>query len=284
MVIVLGAPDCGSDCGYLLPVDSAAPASPGIRRQTRRAGARSPPVRLADHRADGRVPATRSATSGSLIAGPRPGPFRGRVRVTRDPARARALLLCISGGAPRGMGRRRRSCPAAARRARQQSAGRGTRASHNADRTARPPRYTPARSRRQAGADRETPGLIAVASKPPRDECGSRQQGLCPLRRAPQPASAHNIRIWSITATKPRSAGLTRRISRNGRGQRSSRSATGVPGRAPCRIGVCAEEPAPCTAGHALARGGRCHSPASKEMPENTVHRFGLLYTLGGPP
>jgi hypothetical protein len=97
---------------------------PGIRRRAQRAGARSPPVRPADHRADGRVPATRSATSGSLIARPRPGPLRRRVRVTRDPARARALLSCISGGAPRGMDRRR-SCPAAARRTRQQSAGAG---------------------------------------------------------------------------------------------------------------------------------------------------------------
>ena len=46
----------------------------------------------------------------------------------------------------------------------------------------------------------------------------------CPGRRAPRPASAHSIRIWSITATKPRSAGLTRtaatlRRSRPGAGQ-----------------------------------------------------------------
>jgi hypothetical protein len=98
---------------------------PGIRRRAQRAGARSPPVRPADHRADGRVPATRSDTSGSLIARPRPGPLRGRVRVTRDPPRARVLLSFISGRAPRGMGRRWRSCPAAPRRTRQQSAGAG---------------------------------------------------------------------------------------------------------------------------------------------------------------
>ena len=39
-----------------------------------------------------------------------------------------------------------------------------------------------------------------------------------------------------------------------------------------------------CTAGHGLSRGGRCHSPASKEMPENTVQSFAVLLTLAGMP
>jgi hypothetical protein len=84
---------------------------PGIRRRARRAGARSPPVRPADHRADGRVPAARSATSGSLIARPRPGPGTGPALMH--------LRRC-----PRD-GRRRRCMPGSARRARQQSAGSG---------------------------------------------------------------------------------------------------------------------------------------------------------------
>jgi hypothetical protein len=115
---------------------------PGIRRRARRSGARGRPGRPADYpgrwsrggqtkrqkRQPHRLPASR--------------PLRGHVRVTRDPARA--LLSCISGGAPRGDGAPPEIMPGSGSSCPPPVSRGGTRASHNADRAARPPRYTPA--------------------------------------------------------------------------------------------------------------------------------------------
>ena len=88
------------------------PARPGVHRGQRQVAAGP---RCCRRRARAWMPA-------GAMQLPPPGRIRGAGQTKRHRAAARS---CISGGAPRGVGHRRRSGPAAARRARHQSAGRG---------------------------------------------------------------------------------------------------------------------------------------------------------------